>query len=101
MEDSSTQSLGKTKLTQIADKFCSTVQANGYGCGIYANTSWLTNYLDSKSLASKYDIWLAEWPYGSSPSPSYTTAMTLKPSYNLTNYKFLIMVYLLYILYNQ
>lgn len=87
MEDSSTQSLGKTKLTQIADKFCSTVQANGYGCGIYANTSWLTNYLDSKSLASKYDIWLAEWPYGSSPSPSYTTAMTLKPSYNLTNYK--------------
>ena len=87
MEDSSTQSLGKTKLTQIADKFCSTVQANGYGCGIYANTSWLTNYLDSKSLASKYDIWLAEWPYGDSPSPSYTTAMTLKPSYNLTNYK--------------
>lgn len=86
MEDESTVSLGKTKLTSIADKFCSTIESNGYNCGIYANTSWLTNNLDAKSLANKYNIWLAEWTKHE-VAPSYTTAMTLIPSYNLTNYK--------------
>lgn len=86
MEDSSTQYLGKSKLTEIANTFCSNIQSNGYSCGIYANTSWLTYYLDAKNLATKYNIWLAEWT-SNKTAPNYTTAMTLKPSYNITNYK--------------
>ena len=86
MEDESTVSLGKTKLTSIAYKFCSTIESNGYNCGIYANTSWLTNNLDAKSLASKYNIWLAEWT-GGDKAPSYTQAINLTPKYNLTKYK--------------
>lgn len=83
MEDSSTQSLGKNKLTEIATTFCSTIQSNGYNCGIYANKSWLTNYLDAKTLASKYNIWLAEWISGN----THIQGISSKPSYNLTNYK--------------
>ena len=87
MEDSYTLKAGKNGLTNIANKFCSIIESNGYGCGIYASTSWLNNNLNTKNIANNYDIWVAEWPYGSSPSPSYTTAFTLKPSYKLTDYR--------------
>ena len=87
MEDSYTLKAGKNGLTNIANKFCSIIEANGYGCGVYASTSWLNNNLNTKNIANNYDIWVAEWPYGSSPSPSYTTAFTLKPSYKLTDYR--------------
>lgn len=87
MEDSYTLKAGKNGLTNIANKFCSIIESNGYGCGIYANTSWLNNKLDTKNIANNYDVWVAEWPYGSKPSPSYNTAFTLKPSYNLTDYR--------------
>ena len=87
MEDSYTLKAGKNGLTNIANKFCSIIESNGYGCGIYANTSWLNNNLNTKNIANNYDIWVAEWPYGSKPSPSYNTAFTLKPSYKLTDYR--------------
>lgn len=87
MEDSYTLKAGKNGLTNIANKFCSIIETNGYGCGVYASTSWLNNNLNTKNIANNYDIWVAEWPYGSSPSPSYTTAFTLKPSYKLTDYR--------------
>lgn len=86
MEEPTLEYLGKSKLTGIADKFCSVIEGNGYGCGIYANKSWLNNYLDAKTLANKYDIWIAEWT-SNSTSPTFNQAMALKPSYNLTNYK--------------
>lgn len=83
MEDKSTQSLGKTQLTAIANKFCSTISSNGYGCGIYANKSWLTTYLDAKTLSNKYNIWLAEWITGT----THSQALSTKPTYNTTGYK--------------
>jgi GH25 family lysozyme M1 (1,4-beta-N-acetylmuramidase) len=86
MEEDALKYLGKNTLTSISDKFCSTIQTNGYGCGIYASTNYLKNYLNATTLANKYTIWAAEWPY-KNYSPSYNTAFTLKPSYNLTNYK--------------
>lgn len=83
MEEESTQSLGKTQLTSIANKFCSIINSNGYGCGIYANKTWLNNYLDAKVLSNKYNIWLAEWITGT----TYNQALSTKPTYNTTGYK--------------
>lgn len=61
LEDSSQAHLGKTKLTEIAEKFCDTIKANGYKAGVYANLNWFKNYLDYSKLKSKYSIWLAQY----------------------------------------
>lgn len=61
MEDSSTISVGKVGLTNMADYYCANIQKNGYQCGIYANKNWLNNYLDSNYLGNKYNIWLAHY----------------------------------------
>ena len=61
LEDSSQLHLGKTKITEIAERFCETVKENGYRAGVYANLNWFNNYLDYKRLKSKYSIWLAQY----------------------------------------
>ena len=85
MEDSSVVSVGKDMLTKVSDTFCSIIESNGYGCGVYANKIWLTNNLNASFLASKYDIWLAEWLPVLNPTFNY--ARQQKPTYNLTDYK--------------
>jgi len=45
-------------LTAQCDAFAS---ALGPNCGIYANYSWFTSYLDYEALKEKYPIWLAEY----------------------------------------
>lgn len=87
MEDDSMVNTGKKTLTKIADKYCSTMESNGYECGIYANAKWLNNYLDTKELAKKYNIWLAQWPKNNTIT-NHNTAMQMTPSYNLTGYKY-------------
>ena len=47
-------------LVRICDTFCSTVQAAGYYCGIYAGLSWLENQLKDPRL-DRYDKWVAQW----------------------------------------
>ena len=86
MEDKSVVDAGKDKLTAVSDTFCSTIEANGYSCGIYANRTWLTQHLNTPELAKKYEIWLAE--YLPVVSPSYSYAKTQKPIYNLTPIKY-------------
>lgn len=61
LEDSSQLHLGKTKITEIAERFCETVKENGYRAGVYANLNWFNNYFDYKRLKSKYSIWLAQY----------------------------------------
>lgn len=61
LEDSSQIKLGKTKLTEIAERFCETVKENGYRAGVYANLNWFNNYLDYDKLKKKYSIWLAQY----------------------------------------
>ena len=61
LEDSSQLHLGKTKIAEIAERFCETVKENGYRAGVYANLNWFNNYLDYKRLKSKYSIWLAQY----------------------------------------
>ena len=74
-------------LNTITDKFCAGVESYGYSCGIYANVDWLTNKLDAVSLANKYTIWVAIWPDNSSIN-NFSVAYNMRPSYNLTSYKY-------------
>lgn len=61
LEDNSQTKLGKTKLTEIAERFCETIKKSGYRAGVYANLNWFNNYLDYDKLKKKYSIWLAQY----------------------------------------
>ena len=61
MEDSSQIRLGKSKLTEIAERFCEVIKRNNYRAGVYANLNWFSNYLDYNRLKNKYSIWLAQY----------------------------------------
>ena len=84
MEEPKLTYLGKERLTNIASTFCENIEANGYKCGIYANKSWLTNYLDTNNLKNKYDLWLAEWQI---KLTNYNQALASNPTYNEIPYK--------------
>ncbi len=68
MEDGNVVDSGKDNLTKAADTFCNIMNQNGYTCGVYSNTNWLNNNLDSKYLASKYPIWYSWYFKGENPS---------------------------------
>ena len=85
MEDKSTAFLDKKSLTAIANRFCGKMESNGYGCGIYANKTWLTEKLNASEIAQKYEIWLAQYPNGIN---TYEKAMKTKPSYNASSYTY-------------
>jgi GH25 family lysozyme M1 (1,4-beta-N-acetylmuramidase) len=61
LEDYSMVKLGKTKLTEIAERFCETIKKSNYRAGVYANLNWFNNYLDYDKLKKKYSIWLAQY----------------------------------------
>ncbi|MDD5826999.1 MAG: RICIN domain-containing protein [Bacilli bacterium] len=84
MEEPKLTYLGKERLTNIASTFCENIEANGYNCGIYANKSWLTNYLDTNNLKNKYNIWLAEWQ---TKLTNHNQALSSSPTYNQASYK--------------
>lgn len=54
------QKLGKTKLTQIVNRFCEIVEGAGYYTGIYSSTWWFNELLDM-SILDRYTLWLAQW----------------------------------------
>ncbi len=70
MEDSvrGQRSLSNDQRTAIINAFCSTVQSGGYKAGVYANKTWMTNYINTSSLSSSCYIWVAQY----NTSCSYT-----------------------------
>lgn len=61
IEDNNTSGkLTKKELADIIEKYCSTVKANGYETGIYANLNWFENKIES-SVQKKYPIWVAQY----------------------------------------
>lgn len=52
--------LGKKKITSVVKAFLDEVNAAGYYTMVYANKTWLTEYLDTSKL-TEHDIWLAQW----------------------------------------
>lgn len=61
MEESFQTSLGKSRLTNMAEAFMSKLISSGYKAGIYANANWFENYLDYSKLYGKYPLWLAQY----------------------------------------
>lgn len=53
--------LSKAQATDIAKKFCQTVEAAGYDAGFYANYSFLTKTVDGSILSSLYTVWSAQY----------------------------------------
>lgn len=78
-------SYSKAVITNVATDFCTKIENAGYKCGIYASNSWLTNHMNAVELASKYDIWLAEWGQN---NKNFSWALVNDPTYKLTPYKF-------------
>lgn len=60
VEEQSQANLGKDEITSICKAFLDEIKAAGYYPMIYANKSWLTNYLDMSKLRG-YEVWLAQW----------------------------------------
>ncbi len=62
MEDKSIASLGKTKLTKIAEAFNNAIIKGGYRAGIYANLDWYNNKL--LPSIKDYPTWIAHYTSG-------------------------------------
>lgn len=59
--------ISKETRTAVCKAFCQTIQNSGYTAGIYANKTWLNNYIDVGQLGA-YRIWLAQY----ASKPTYT-----------------------------
>lgn len=53
--------LSKAEKTNICKAFANRVQSANYTGGVYANKTWLENYIDGAALAKKFAIWLAHY----------------------------------------
>lgn len=53
--------LTKAEKTNICKAFANRVQSANYTGGVYANKTWLENYIDGVALAKKFAIWLAHY----------------------------------------
>lgn len=63
--------------TKMAIAFCEKIRQTGFKPGIYANPSWLENYLDKSRLIGKYDIWLAHWTHSPDSPSKYDYGQTI------------------------
>ena len=65
VEDKTTFSaLNYQSIYSLEDRFCSIVENNGYQCGLYMSYDPFKNMgNNTKTLASKYGIWVAQWKW--------------------------------------
>ena len=54
------QPAGKNAVTQAIKGFCEYLEAKGFYVGIYANSNWFKNYINTSEL-TMYDKWVANW----------------------------------------
>lgn len=59
---------GKTAITSAIKGFCEFIESKGFYVGIYANSSWFKNHIDTEELV-KYDKWIAYWNDGRPSKP--------------------------------
>lgn len=57
----------KAGTTEAIKGFCEYLEAKGFYVGIYANTNWFNNFINTNDLA-RYDKWIASW---GTAKPSY------------------------------
>lgn len=77
VEEQKQYNLGKAKVTAIIKAFCTELEKAGYWVGIYTNTNWYNNVIDS-SIKGRYALWIAHW---NAAKPGITD------SYGLWQYK--------------
>lgn len=67
VEEDRHQQVGKVKMVEAIKGFCEYLEGKGYYVGIYANSNYFNNFIDTEKL-SMYDKWLAVW---TSDKPSF------------------------------
>lgn len=68
IEEPSVLALGKTKVGEIINAFCSELESKGYFVTVYCSRYYFENAVPS-SITQRYDTWLAEWKVA---KPKYT-----------------------------
>ncbi len=71
------QSLGRTKMTEVALAFVEKMEQSGYPSGVYANPAWMENYYNKATIIKKTDIWLAYWTWNPNKPSKYNYAQTI------------------------
>lgn len=64
MEEDEIKNLGKEKLMNIINEFCSIIETAGFWAGVYANKNWYDNYLDKEEIKKRYTTWIAHYTKG-------------------------------------
>ena len=67
VEEDRHQQVGKARIADAIKGFCEYLENKGYYVGIYANSNYFNNFIDTAKL-SMYDKWLAVW---TSNKPSF------------------------------
>ena len=67
VEENRHQQIGKSRMAEAIKGFCEYLEGKGYYVGIYANSNYFNNFIDTAKL-SMYDKWLAVW---TSNKPSF------------------------------
>ncbi len=68
LEDPTQESLDSELLTNMCKTFIEKMQSEGYFCGLYVNTNWLVNKLNTERITVYFDIWLARWTPSGEPN---------------------------------
>lgn len=78
LEDKSIEHLSKDALTKLIYTYASLFRSAGYYVGIYCNRDWYTRVLDSYTLSTDFDFWIARYP--KDDKGVYNEYSSLKPS---------------------
>lgn len=78
LEDKSIEHLSKDALTKLIYTYASLFRSAGYYVGIYCNKDWYTRVLDSYTLSTDFDFWIARYPRDD--KGIYNEYSSLKPS---------------------
>ena len=62
LEENDQAALGNAKISNMALRFCSQIQAAGYKTGVYANLNWYNNYIVNFASNGNYWHWVAQYP---------------------------------------
>lgn len=60
VEENRHQMVGKTRMAEAIKGFCEYLEDRGYYVGVYANSNYFYNYIDTPNI-NMYDKWLAVW----------------------------------------
>lgn len=78
LEDKSIEHLSKDAFTKLIYTYASFFRSAGYYVGIYCNRDWYTRVLDSYTLSTDFDFWIARYPRDD--KGIYNEYSSLKPS---------------------